>query len=155
VKRKPHYLHPLPSPPLRFFPFAQSRNIVLMTPKNVYSSPKSVSELQVPLEQFDEILLSETPLPDSSPSLVRENPSYVDEHWVCPPSFKSRTRNPIRAIVDPIVQNIKSGEERGDGKDHISLAVSGGHTKRISCTVVVRQDQKFAHFPLFANRFLV
>lgn len=47
--------------------------------------------------------------------------------WVtCPASAKSiRTINPIRALVDPIVANgIKSGEERGDGKDLISLAVS-------------------------------
>ena len=35
-----------------------------------------------------------------------------------------RTENPIRKIVDPIVKNIQSGMERGDGKDHISLAVS-------------------------------
>jgi hypothetical protein len=43
----------------------------------------------------------------------------------CRASKKSlRTTNPIRAIVDPIVANgIPSGEERGDGKDHISLAV--------------------------------
>jgi hypothetical protein len=45
--------------------------------------------------------------------------------WVCPASAKSvRTRNPIRAIVDPIVANVKLGHEREDGKDPISLAVS-------------------------------
>ena len=45
--------------------------------------------------------------------------------WICPASAKSmRTTNPIRAIVDPIAANIQSGEERGDGKDLISLAVS-------------------------------
>lgn len=45
--------------------------------------------------------------------------------WKCRASKKSlRTTNSIRAIVDPIVANgIKSGEERGDGKDHISLAL--------------------------------
>ena len=44
---------------------------------------------------------------------------------VIPASAKAnRTTNPIRAIVDPIAANIKSGKERGDGKDHISLAVS-------------------------------
>lgn len=48
------------------------------------------------------------------------------------PSSKSlRTSNPIRAIVDPIVAGIRSGEERGDGKDPISLAVSG---KKAECT---------------------
>jgi hypothetical protein len=41
-----------------------------------------------------------------------------------PASDKSiRTKNPIRAIVDPIVANVQSGRERGDGKDLISLAV--------------------------------
>lgn len=35
-----------------------------------------------------------------------------------------RTENPIRKIVDPIVANIQSGKERGDGKEYISLAVS-------------------------------
>ena len=45
---------------------------------------------------------------------------------MAPASKKSlRTHNPIRAIVDPIVaSSIKCGEERGDGKDQISLAVS-------------------------------
>ncbi|KAL7530503.1 hypothetical protein ACHAXR_003530, partial [Thalassiosira sp. AJA248-18] len=45
--------------------------------------------------------------------------------WVAPASQKSlRTHNPIRAIVDPIMSSsIKSGVERGDGKDQISLAL--------------------------------
>jgi len=48
-----------------------------------------------------------------------------DTTWKCPASAKSlRTVNPIRAIVDPIVANMRSGDERGDGKDLISLAVS-------------------------------
>ena len=34
-----------------------------------------------------------------------------------------RTLNPIRAIVDPIVRSVLSGNEREDGKSHISLAV--------------------------------
>ena len=47
-----------------------------------------------------------------------------DKGWVCPASIKSiRTRNPIRAIVDPIVANVKLGCQRPDGKDPISLAV--------------------------------
>jgi hypothetical protein len=76
----------------------------------------------------------------SSPTSVIANPNHVVDpiqldgnhkkeekvvnEWICPPSAKSlRTKNPIRAIVDPIVQNIKMGSERGDGKDPISLAV--------------------------------
>lgn len=49
-----------------------------------------------------------------------------NDTWMCPASAKSlRTTNPIRAIVDPIVaSSVKSGEERGDGKGQISLAVS-------------------------------
>lgn len=44
--------------------------------------------------------------------------------WKCPTSAKSiRTINPIRVIVDPIAKSIQTGEERGDGKDLISLAV--------------------------------
>lgn len=51
--------------------------------------------------------------------------SSMADEWICPASAKSiRTVNPIRAIVDPIVKNIQSGEDRGDGKDPISLAVS-------------------------------
>lgn len=52
------------------------------------------------------------------------------EPWVCPASAKStRTINPIRAIVDPIAKQIKTGEQRGDGKDLISLAVSTVRSK--------------------------
>jgi hypothetical protein len=69
-----------------------------------------------------------------SPSSVLQSPHTSElppidgilSDWVCPASQKSlRTTNPIRAIVDPIVacSSLKSGEERGDGKDHISLAV--------------------------------
>ena len=49
----------------------------------------------------------------------------ISPKWRCVASQKSlRTINPIRAIVDPIVAHgIRSGEERGDGKEHISLAV--------------------------------
>ncbi len=55
----------------------------------------------------------------------QEEKGFDEEAWICPASAKSiRTINPIRAIVDPIVQNIQTGEQRGDGKDLISLAVS-------------------------------
>ena len=48
--------------------------------------------------------------------------------WIAPASAKSlRTVNPIRAIVDPIVANVKQGWQRQDGKDPISLAVRSCH----------------------------
>jgi hypothetical protein len=54
-----------------------------------------------------------------------ESLSDASSWWVCPASDKSvRTSNPIRAIVDPIVANVKLGCQREDGKDPISLAVS-------------------------------
>lgn len=51
-----------------------------------------------------------------------------------PASQKSlRTHNPIRAIVDPIMaHSVKCGKKRGDGKDQISLAVSGKHESLVS-----------------------
>lgn len=60
--------------------------------------------------------------------------------WKCTASQKSlRTINPIRAIVDPIIANgIKSGEERGDGKDHISLAVSAQTLHYILLSIVFK-----------------
>lgn len=55
----------------------------------------------------------------------QESLSDASSWWVCPASDKSvRTSNPIRAIVDPIVANVKLGCQREDGKDPISLAVS-------------------------------
>jgi hypothetical protein len=55
-----------------------------------------------------------------------------EDEWICPASAKSmRTINPIRAIVDPFVKNIQTGEQRGDGKDLISLAVSITMVKEI------------------------
>jgi hypothetical protein len=66
-------------------------------------------------------------LTETDPRLVEplELPGAKLKEWrVLPASVKSRrTVNPIRAIVDPIAANIQSGEARGDGKDHISLAV--------------------------------
>lgn len=72
-----------------------------------------------------------------SPTSVVQKPNHIvepivlDKHqqeeneWICPASAKSiRTSNPIRAIVDSIVANIKSGCQREDGKCPISLAVS-------------------------------
>lgn len=80
------------------------------------ASPHSVVPVAVPKEkEMEDVFLLEG---DHSMVKIEEKP------WVCPASSKSlRTTNPIRAIVDPIVANIKSGEERGDGKDIISLAV--------------------------------
>jgi len=52
------------------------------------------------------------------------------EPWTCPASEKSlRTTNPIRAIVDPIVASTL-GQERSDGKNHISLAVSDASARQ-------------------------
>lgn len=71
----------------------------------------------------------ETPPTDEVPSidaLVIQDSHRQEEDspWICPASQKSlRTTNPIRAIVDPIVAS-SLGEERHDGKSHISLAVS-------------------------------
>lgn len=78
-------------------------------------SPISVVPVTAPVKgEMEDMLLEE-----NNSVKVRERKT-----WVCPASAKStRTKNPIRAIVDPIVANIKSGEERGDGKDAISLAV--------------------------------
>lgn len=57
-------------------------------------------------------------------SASKDQSSADKKSWKCPASAKSlRTTNPIRAIVDPIVANIQGGEERGDGKDLISLAL--------------------------------
>lgn len=79
------------------------------------SSPKLVGCAAQPFPDVPELLIN-----DGTKDVV------VDDSWQCVASRKSlRTINPIRAIVDPIVANgIQSGEERGDGKDHISLAVS-------------------------------
>ncbi|CAB9509207.1 Bifunctional aspartate aminotransferase and glutamate/aspartate-prephenate aminotransferase [Seminavis robusta] len=74
------------------------------------SSPVSVVPVEAPKEE---------PLELSLLAEVEKN-----QPWICPASAKSiRTVNPIRAIVDPIVANMKTGEERGDGKDLISLAL--------------------------------
>jgi len=46
------------------------------------------------------------------------------ERWICPASQKSlRTVNPIRATFEAIIAGIRTGDERGDGKDLISLAI--------------------------------
>ena len=103
------------------------------------SSPVSVIPVEAPRHEVMEELalleeeeeeetsfkcLSEDPTTEDPPPA---RPSSISKPWsTCPASAKSvRTINPIRALVDPIVANgIKTGEERGDGKDLISLAVS-------------------------------
>ena len=58
-----------------------------------------------------------------------------------PASAKSqRTLNPIRAIVDPIVRNIQTGEQRGDGKGPISLAVSHAVYVMCVCLLMLQSD---------------
>ena len=97
-----------------------------MTASKLISAASPVSVVPVdapPNKDVDDISLLDSSVVTGSSdehSLDREQ-----EPWVCPASAKSlRTTNPIRAIVDPIVANIQTGEQRGDGKDLISLAVS-------------------------------
>lgn len=55
-----------------------------------------------------------------SPNLVDGTPLLLNP-WVIPASCKaSRTTNPIREIVDPILANVCP---RDDGKEFLSLAV--------------------------------
>ena len=93
----------------------------------VSSSPKAVVDLQIPEDDsLDDLDLNKNDETLPETNLEHNNDGKLSSPWsTCPTSAKSlRTRNPIRAIVDPIVKNIQSGQERGDGKDHISLAVS-------------------------------
>jgi hypothetical protein len=56
-----------------------------------------------------------------APNLAEGTPPLLNP-WVIPASRKaSRTTNPIREIVDPILANVSP---RDDGKEFISLAVS-------------------------------
>lgn len=85
-----------------------------MTTRN---APQSASPVSVSLQA------PENGMTDISLAIAKEE--VKQKAWKCPASRKAlRTNNPIRCIVDPIVANIKSGDERGDGKDLISLAVS-------------------------------
>lgn len=69
-----------------------------------------------------------TPSTAELPPIDNELAAAQDFSWTCKASEKSlRTINPIRAIVDPIVAS-SLGEERLDGKSHISLAV---------CTIMI------------------
>lgn len=62
---------------------------------------------------------------DEASISTRSTCTADEEEWSCPASAKSvRTVNPIRALVDPFAKDIQTGEDRGDGKDLISLAVS-------------------------------
>ena len=87
------------------------------------SSPTSVVAAQVLKDDavIEPIALTEW----SSQQPTPEGTTTIMDKWICPASEKSiRTVNPIRAIVDPITKNIQTGEQRGDGNDLISLAVS-------------------------------
>ena len=72
------------------------------------------------------------------PSQDDVEPISLDERrpWKTRPMSEKaqRTTNPIRRIVDPIVANIQNGSERGDGKDHISLAVRFKYSLVHSCS---------------------
>jgi hypothetical protein len=102
-----------------------------MTPSIIVSSsPKSVADIQYPkMAQLEDLDLT---LEATSDKVTGDDEKKYETDlilrstvWLsCPASQKSlRTQNPIRAIVDPIVKKIQSGTDRGDGKDHISLAV--------------------------------
>jgi tyrosine aminotransferase len=120
----------------KHFPPNKDRPVLAEQQQQLASSPalvsahpildKSLQDIQLfdtdDDEDNDDNAFVETVLDLTAP---KEEPKDDDEWQVLPPSAKSlRTMNPIRAIVDPIVANIKSGEERGDGKNHISLGVS-------------------------------
>jgi hypothetical protein len=108
------------------FFFGTSTTIMANTTTDVMvgSSPKAVTELYAP-DAVENLDLNKA---QASISTDLQDEKKDDEHspWhVSSMSQKAcRTQNPIRKIVDPIVKNIQSGTERGDGKDHISLAVS-------------------------------
>lgn len=90
--------------------------------ESAFSSPTTVANADNNSMMIPPIVLPKTASYDDVATTTKAN----DDEWkILSASTKaSRTSNPIRAIVDPIVANIQNGEERGDGKDHISLAVS-------------------------------
>ena len=86
------------------------------TKRNHFSSPTSVAFVSPTLVP-ESIVLNPIVLESGANAKRSQQSSW----GICPPSAKSvRTVNPIRAIVDAKIQ---TGEERGDGKDPISLAV--------------------------------
>jgi hypothetical protein len=96
------------------------------------SSPVSVTE-EHKMTHDDNTILDKSAI-HNYVKIPLHDTKAVGEWQVLPPSAKSiRTLNPIRAIVDPIVANIKTGEERGDGKNHISLGVSALHGWHVHC----------------------
>lgn len=102
------------------------------------SSPKFVG---CAVQPFPEVPDGDDLLSESKPTTVT-----TTQNWTCVSSKKSmRTINPIRAIVDPIMANgIQSGLARGDGKDHISLAVSGKQCQfMLSCDAYTNTSTSF------------
>jgi hypothetical protein len=99
------------------------------TPAIISASPKTVADLpDTVAESLEALDLNKPALScsDDKDDEKKDDNAGMTSSWsLRPASQKSmRTQNPIRAIVDPIVKNIQSGADRGDGKDHISLAVS-------------------------------
>lgn len=89
--------------------------------KGAFSSPTTVASADNN-SMIPPIILPKTASHDTATTTT--NDDHGSNWKILPASAKaSRTSNPIRAIVDPIVRSIQTGEERGDGKDHISLAV--------------------------------
>lgn len=88
------------------------------------ASPTSVTAGQVAPERVVVEPLELSPKRQSDTVTTTTTLTTTKSWRILSPSAKSkRTVNPIRSIVDPIVANIQSGEARGDGKNHISLAV--------------------------------
>ena len=109
----------------------------MLTPSTSASSSPSMSPSPSPKLNYFALLSNENQYSLHSHS----SSERFSSSWVAPASMKSlRTHNPIRAIVDPIMSSsLKSGKERGDGKDQISLAVS---LKSVSITITFSQNAK-------------
>lgn len=93
-----------------------------------------------------------------SPKRPSDTTTSIKSWRILSPSAKSkRSVNPIRSIVDPIVANIQSGEARGDGKNHISLALGDPTAARnlppcpIAVTAVTEALQSSSHAAGYIN----
>ena len=119
---------------LRHLSHCHSKSL-LSSPHSIFSvsmsSPTSVVSGSLIGGEVDPISLLDTTTtttttstPDAATATTAKTTNAKSSWTVLPASQKSlRTTNPIRALVDPIVANIRTGKERGDGKDLISLAV--------------------------------
>jgi hypothetical protein len=103
--------------------------------RNLPSSPGSViadCQMSYPIRKLSrEVHPNDAVVNDDEFLYPKETPPTggggggLNEWGVLQPSSKyHRTMDPMRAIVEPLVANVRSGEERGDGKDPILLGVS-------------------------------